>query len=526
MTHNRLHSSKPKKSCTGCPLLLAICGAAIIGILMVKNWNKAAEDRGSANRLGCGYSSGQVLKFPPNFRWSVATSAYQTEGAAHSQGRGQSIWDRFLHKQHKTPDHSNGDIATDSYHHIEEDVQMLKYLGVNQYRFSLSWSRLLPNGLTTKINKKGVHYYNQLISALLNEGIEPVVTLYHWDLPLSLGDRGEFCFKTFGDRVKTWITLNEPHTQSVYGYCGDVAEHAPGGFQQHCEWAMYLAAHHMLLAHGRAARLYQDVYQKTQKGKIGITLDSKWTEPSSDTVSDREAADLAFQSQFGWFAHPIFSSEGDYPMAMQNRMYELSRSEGRSSSRLPTFTPKEIMLLKGSADFLGLNYYISLIASTNLELPVTDVSRTTNSQKGRDIGALLYFNSSWPKMGPSDSWIRYYPEGLRKTLNYVKEHYANVPVLITENGCMDRPHDGLNDEDRIFYLKGHLESVWRAIHEDGVNVFGYTVWSLLDNFEWNDGFTRRFGLYHVDFHSSVRTRTPKRSAKWYKEVANTNSLRL
>uniref|UniRef100_A0A1I7ZFL9 Protein kinase domain-containing protein n=1 Tax=Steinernema glaseri TaxID=37863 RepID=A0A1I7ZFL9_9BILA len=323
----------------------------------MKNWDKPSENRNGLRS----YSKGLYLRFPPGFRWSVASSAYQTEGAVSGHGRGLSIWDHFLKKGRNPSDRSIGDVATDSYHRIEEDVRILKNLGVNQYRFSISWPRVLPNGLPSKVNKKGVSFYHRLISALLNEGIEPVVTLYHWDLPLSLGDRGgwlnadvvnwfgnysQFCFTTFGERVKTWITLNEPHTQSLYGYCGDVVEHAPGGFKQNCEWTMYLAAHHMLLAHARAARLYKGSFQKNQKGTIGITLDSTWIEPASDTRPDRDAAEQAFQFQFGWFANPIFSANGNYPLMMWNRMNEIARKEGRTSSRLPTFTQNEIELLR------------------------------------------------------------------------------------------------------------------------------------------------------------------------------------
>ncbi|KHN85171.1 Beta-glucosidase 6 [Toxocara canis] len=444
--------------------------------------------------------------FPHGFIWSTATAAYQVEGAAFEDGRAPSTWDRFVRLPGKIDDNSTADVACDSYHLYASDIELMKNLGVKQYRFSISWSRILPHGLVDFVNTKGVEYYNKLIAELIKNGIEPMVTLYHWDLPLAIADRGgwlnpqivdwfgeyaRFCFKTFGDQVKHFITLNEPWSQAKFGYANGI--HAPGGFNENGDWTAYLVAHHFLLAHATAYHIYDNEFRATQKGQVGITNVGMWFEP--ETPSDVDAARRALEWQFDWFTHPIFGRYGNYPERMIQRIADRSRSENRSVSRLPSFTQQQIEFVKGSADFLGFNYYTAFLARER---------RPEEFGKNEDVlqvdaGVVESQNPEWKRIGPPNSWLQQYPEGFRKILNYIRENYNNVTVIITENGCMDQPGEDLEDETRVSYLFEHLKMLSLAINEDHCNVIGYTLWSLMDNFEWSSGYTFRFGIHHVSF---------------------------
>ncbi|VDM36792.1 unnamed protein product [Toxocara canis] len=544
--------------------------------------------------------------FPHGFIWSTATAAYQVEGAAFEDGkwivshrskgvsmggggadgrflgrvgsdrqwdyqgfrkgaagrmrwsggfagRAPSTWDRFVRLPGKIDDNSTADVACDSYHLYASDIELMKNLGVKQYRFSISWSRILPHGLVDFVNTKGVEYYNKLIAELIKNGIEPMVTLYHWDLPLAIADRGgwlnpqivdwfgeyaRFCFKTFGDQVKHFITLNEPWSQAKFGYANGI--HAPGGFNENGDWTAYLVAHHFLLAHATAYHIYDNEFRATQKGQVGITNVGMWFEP--ETPSDVDAARRALEWQFDWFTHPIFGRYGNYPERMIQRIADRSRSENRSVSRLPSFTQQQIEFVKGSADFLGFNYYTAFLARER---------RPEEFGKNEDVlqvdaGVVESQNPEWKRraiclsisyllqpIGPPNSWLQQYPEGFRKILNYIRENYNNVTVIITENGCMDQPGEDLEDETRVSYLFEHLKMLSLAINEDHCNVIGYTLWSLMDNFEWSSGYTFRFGIHHVlkkfrslqvDFDDPKRKRTPKKSAEWFKETIAHNSI--
>uniref|UniRef100_A0A915B4G7 Beta-glucosidase n=1 Tax=Parascaris univalens TaxID=6257 RepID=A0A915B4G7_PARUN len=487
--------------------------------------------RSMAGQSGGIQSANSCYSFPPGFIWSTATAAYQIEGAVSEDGRAASTWDRFVRLHQKIDDGSTGDIACDSYHLYATDVELLKKLGVQQYRFSISWSRVLPSGLIDSVNEKGVEYYRKLIAELKRNGIQPMVTLYHWDLPLALADRGgwlnpqiigwfgdyaRFCFATFGDQVKHFITLNEPWSQITFGYCGKA--HAPGGFYENCDWTGYLAAHHFLLAHATAYHIYDSEFRSIQKGSIGITNIGVWFEP--ETPSDTDAARRALEWQFDWLTRPIFHPDGNYPEEMIEKIAEISRKENRCVSRLPSFTQEQVEFVKGTADFLGLNYYFSLMAREQ---------RPEEDDKDRDVfqtdaGIVETQNLKWKQIGPANSWLRAYPEGFRKLLNHVKTNYNNIAVMITENGCMDTPGEDFNDKTRISYLSEHLQMLSLAINEDHCNVVGYTLWSLMDNFEWSSGYTFRFGIYHVDFDDPKRKRTPKKSAEWFMETIAHNAV--
>lgn len=466
--------------------------------------------------------------FPPDFVFGAATSAYQIEGAANEDGRGPSIWDTFSQKNaDKIKDGSNGSVAADSYHLYKEDVRAIKQLGANAYRFSISWSRILPNGkISGGINKEGVEYYNNLLDELKFNGIEPYVTIFHWDAPQALEDeyggfRGpqivrdfrnyaQVCFDMFGDKVKHWITLNEPRSFSRDSYSRGI--YAPGRCspweEGKCSMGNsgtepYIVGHHQLLAHAATVKLYRNKYQAKQKGEIGITLNSDWIVPYSNIKSDHDAAARGIEFMLGWFMDPIV--HGDYPASMRTLVQD----------RLPEFTEEQSKMLKGSFDFLGLNYYTGNYAK-NLTEKKYPVSYET------DANILFTAYRDGISIGPqaASTWLFVYPEGLKELLLYIKNKYNNPIIYITENG-VDEANDlnltldnALKDGVRIDYLRRHLESVQTAIRE-GVNVKGYFAWSLIDNFEWASGYSVRFGLYYVNFKSLERF--PKNSAIWFQK---------
>ncbi|KAJ1520157.1 hypothetical protein ONE63_004373 [Megalurothrips usitatus] len=465
--------------------------------------------------------------FPPGFVFGCATASYQVEGAWNESGKGENIWDRMVHADAGSVlDGSTGDVACDSYHKYREDVALLKSLGVDSYRFSLSWSRLLPDGYTRRVNKAGVEYYSNLIDELLSKGIRPMVTLYHWDLPQPLQELGgwpnplladfyvdyaDLAFRLFGDKVKHWLTFNEPYETCTSGYGLGLAAPrvALDGVGD------YLCAHTILRAHARAYHLYRRKYAAGQQGKVGITLNSEWFEPkNSSSEEDVLAAERAIQFKLGWFAHPIFSEAGDYPPVMRERVMANSLAQGLARSRLPAFSPAEVAALKGSADFFGLNHYTTLLA-TPLNTSPLPISRIT------DEATVRYQDPAWPS--GASPWLKVVPWGFRKLLVWVRDQFENPPLLVTENGYSDLPGT-LQDKDRIVYYTSYLGQLLNAIHVDKCNVLGYFAWSLLDNFEWNAGYTVRFGLYNVDFTDPARPRTPKDSVSLFRKLLSTRRL--
>ncbi|KAK7261589.1 hypothetical protein RIF29_27903 [Crotalaria pallida] len=466
--------------------------------------------------------------FPTGFIFGTASAAYQYEGAAKEGGRGPSIWDTFTHKyQDKIQDRSNGDVANDEYHRYKEDVGIMKYMNLDAYRFSISWSRILPNGkLSGGVNEEGVNYYNNLINELLANGIQPFVTLFHWDLPQALEDEyggflspniikhfrdyAELCFQKFGDRVKHWITLNEPWSYTTGGYVR--GQFAPGRCSKwlnlNCTGGdsgtePYLVSHHQLLAHARAVQVYKKKYQASQKGVIGITLVSNWFLPYSNQKVDKKAARRAIDFMFGWFMGPL--TTGNYPKSMRSLV----------GSRLPKFNNLEAKLINGSFDFLGLNYY-----TTNY---VSNAPRASNARPFFSTDSLvnLTYERNGVPIGPeaASSWLHVYPKGLQELLLYIKKKYNSPLIYITENG-IDEFNDpklslkeALVDTFRIDYYYRHLFYLQLAI-SDGVNVKGYFAWSLLDNFEWANGYTVRFGINFVDYKTGKRYQ--KLSANWFK----------
>ncbi|XP_076455330.1 cytosolic beta-glucosidase-like [Babylonia areolata] len=461
--------------------------------------------------------------FPKGFVWGVATAAYQIEGAWSDGGKGQSIWDAFTHAGGHVSDGSNGDVACDSYHKFEDDVILMKQLGVTSYRLSISWSRVIPDPLNGTVNPVGVAYYNRLIDTLLANGITPCVTLYHWDLPLVLEeevggwpkeqiipyfvDYAETCFQAFGDRVTMWITFNEPMVFTSMGYVS--GEHAPGR-QDLAEVGPYACVHNVIRAHAQVYRMYQDKFQSDQNGHVGISLNSDWAEaPEPKRPEDVSAAELYLLFSLGILAHPIFV-DGDYPPTLKERM--AARAKG-GHSRLPVFTEEEKAYVKGSADFFGLNYYTTRY--------VVEGAEDGKSHYRGDCKAEASTDPQWIR-GQSE-WLYSVPWGLRKLLSYIRGQYGSPRVYVTENGFSDSPGT-VQDRARQTYLHQHLVAVHQALTEDGVDVLGYFCWTLMDNFEWAQGYTECFGLFHVDFRDPQRKRTAKESAKFFKEVTSTNSV--
>ncbi|XP_057453250.1 beta-glucosidase 12-like [Lotus japonicus] len=467
--------------------------------------------------------------FPKGFAFGTASAAYQYEGAAKEGGRGASIWDTFTHEHpDRIEDGSNGDVAVDEYHRYKEDVGIMKSMNLDAYRFSISWSRILPKGkLSGGINQEGIKYYNNLINELLSNGLHPFVTLFHWDMPQALEDEyggflsphivddfqdyAELCFKEFGDRVKHWITLNEPWSYSGSGYA--LGSFAPGRcskwFNPNCTGGdsgtePYLVSHHQLLAHAEAVHAYKKKYQASQKGIIGITLVTHWFVPFSDNKFDHDAAGRALDFMFGWFMEPL--TRGNYPQSMRSLV----------GSRMPKFSKKQARLVNGSFDFLGLNYYTSNYAANAPSLSnarpffFTDaLANLTTERNGIPIGQRA-----------ASSWLYVYPKGIQELLLYIKKKYNNPLIYITENGMSEfndptlSLEEALLDTFRIDYYYRHLFYLQSAIR-DGANVKGYFAWSLLDNFEWASGYTLRFGINFVDYKNGLK-RYQKLSAKWFK----------
>ncbi|XP_015065693.1 beta-glucosidase 18-like isoform X1 [Solanum pennellii] len=462
-----------------------------------------------------------------NFLFGTASSCYQFEGAFLSDGKSLNNWDIFTHEAGHIEDGSNGDVAVDHYNRYVEDIKLMEDMGVNSYRFSISWARILPKGTFGDVNMAGIEHYNKLIDALLQKGIEPFITLTHYDIPQELEERyggwlssriqddlsyyADICFKYFGDRVKYWTTINEPNLMAVRGYregtypparCSGIFGNCSAGDS---EREPFIAAHNMILSHAAAVSIYHTRYQKRQGGMIGISLDTQWFEPFSNSSEDIAAAERARSFYINWFLDPIIL--GRYPKEMVQIL----------GSNLPDFSKNDLSKLSYGLDFIGINYYTAkyikdcLYSACEHGNTWSEGSYLATTEKdGVYIGQ--------PTGAP---WIFLYPQGMKKIVMYMRERFNNTPVVITENGVAENDNlnpsitDTLNDIHRVNYLHSCLNSLANAIRE-GADVRGYFVWSLLDNFEWLHGYKLRFGLHYVNYTNLQRT--PKLSAARYKQL--------
>ncbi|KAF0894419.1 hypothetical protein E2562_038955 [Oryza meyeriana var. granulata] len=470
--------------------------------------------------------------FPPGFLLGAATSAYQIEGGYLDDNKGLNNWDVFTHTQAgRISDGCNGDVADDHYHRYMEDVEILHNLGVNSYRFSISWARILPRGRFGEVNSAGIAFYNRLIDALLHKGIQPFVTLNHFDIPqeleiryggwLGAGIREEFeyysdvCFKAFGDRVRFWTTFNEPNLYTKFQFMLGVYPpnrcSPPFGSCSSGDSRLepYAAAHNILLSHAAAVQNYRMNYQEKQGGSIGIVIAMKWYEPLTNSTEDVRAARRALSFEVDWFLDPIFY--GDYPREMREIL----------SSNLPDFTPEEKKLLQtNKVDFIGINHYTAIYAKDCIYSPCkldtyegNALVYTTGVRNGTNIGKPTAFGQYFVV-----------PEGIEPAVMYVSDRYKDATIYITENGYSQHSdsimEELINDVERVNYLQGYLTYLSSAVRK-GANVGGYFVWSFVDNFEWSFGYTIKFGLYHVDF--DTQERIPKMSAKWYRDFLTGSS---
>ncbi|KAG5622869.1 hypothetical protein H5410_008087 [Solanum commersonii] len=495
-----------------------------------------------------------------NFLFGTSSSCYQYEGAILSDGKGLNNWDVFTHEAGHIKDGSNGDVAVDHYNRYLEDVKLMEDMGVNGYRFSISWARILPKGTFGDVNMAGIEHYSKLIDALLQKGIQPLITLTHYDIPQELEERyggwlssqiqddfsyyADICFKYFGDRVKYWTTINEPNVMAVRGYrkgtypparCSGVFGNCSAGDS---EREPFIAAHNMILSHAAAAGIYRTRYQlvndmkvnfggvkqenglrrrlklenfswklllpsiyqmKRQGGMIGISLDTQWYEPFSNSSEDIAATERARSFYVNWFLDPIIL--GRYPKEMVQIL----------GSNLPDFSKNDLSKLSYGLDFIGINYYTAKFIKDCL------YSACEHGNTWSEGSYFVTTEKDGVYIGQTTEvgWLFLYPQGMKKIVMYMKDRFNNTPMVITENGIAENDNlnpsitDTLNDIHRVNYMHSYLNSLANAITE-GADVRGYFVWSLLDNFEWLDGYKLRFGLHYVNYTNLERI--PKLSA--------------
>lgn len=440
------------------------------------------------------------LHFPDGFLWGAATAAHQIEGSPLADGAGPSIWTRFAHTPGMTVNGDTGDVACDHYRRWREDVQLMRELGLQAYRFSVSWSRIHPEGIG-RVNQAGIDFYSRLVDALLENGIEPLLTLYHWDLPAALDDKGGWlnrdCADWFAEytstmvraldgRVKKWATFNEPWVITDGGYLHGAL--APG---HRSKYEAPIASHNIMRAHGAGVQ----AYRAEGKHDVGLVVNIEPKYPASDSEADLAATRRAHAYMNEQYLHPALL--GKYPS-------ELKEIFGDA---WPDWPEADFELIRQPLDFVGINYYTRSVTRASDRYPL-------NAEGVRQDA--LHTETGW----------EVYPQAFTDTLTWFRDTYGEIPVYITENGAAfpDPPSvdvDMLDDPLRVDYLRSHLQAVHAAIAA-GVDVRGYMAWSLLDNMEWSLGYGKRFGIVHVDYETQKRT--PKRSALFYRDVIESNTI--
>jgi len=444
-------------------------------------------------------------RFPDSFLWGASTSAYQIEGSPLADGAGPSIWQRFAHSPGRTTNGETGDVACDHYRRFRDDVRLMRELGLQSYRFSISWSRVFPQGTGT-VNERGLDFYESLVDELLAAGIRPNATLFHWDLPAALDDRGGWLnrdsaewfgeyaaavFARLGDRVPMWATLNEPWVVTDGGYLHGAL--APGHRNL---FEAPIASHNLLRAHGTGVQAFR---AEARSGQIGLVVNLEPKDAATDSDADRKAAQRGDAYMNRQYLDPVF--KGSYPAEMRDIFGEA----------WPEFPTADFKLIGEKIDFLGINYYTrGVVRDDPTALPVR----------------IAYVRQ--PEHAYTETGWEVHPPSLTRTLLWVTERYGRIPLYITENGAafFDPPHtiDGrVDDPLRVWYYREHLKAASEAIAK-GADLRGYFAWSLLDNYEWSLGFSKRFGIVHVDY--ATQQRTPKASALYYRDVIRSNGAIL
>jgi beta-glucosidase len=438
-------------------------------------------------------------RFPDGFIWGCATASYQIEGSPLADGAGESIWHRFTHTSDMIMNGETGDVACDHYRRYKDDVALMKRLGLNAYRFSVAWPRILPEG-RGKINQAGLDFYSAVVDELLAAEIKPCLTLYHWDLPQAIEDVGgwrnpdtalwfgeyaKLVFDKLGDRVKFWITLNEPFVVAFIGHA--LGLHAPGLIDVE---QTLIVGHTLLKAHGQAVSAFRE---SGRDGQIGITVDVESCMPATDSDKDRAAADRYSAFKNRWFLDPIFF--GKYP----DEMYD-------AFPAMPSMEPEDKKIIRQPIDFVGVNNY------TRTVWQHSDISFL---QADHVLPEGKYTEMEW----------EVYPDGLRSVLLWMHKQYGGPALYVTENGASFpdtvEPDGGISDDDRLEYVREYLRACHRAI-ERGVDLRGYFLWTLMDNFEWGFGYSRRFGIVRVDH--DTQKRTIKKSGHWYSNAVKNNGF--
>jgi beta-glucosidase len=444
-------------------------------------------------------------RFPDSFLWGASTSAYQIEGSPLADGAGPSIWQRFAHSPGRTINGDHGDVACDHYRRYRDDVKLMAELGLQAYRFSISWSRVFPEG-TGRVNQGGLDFYERLVDELLKHDIRPNATLFHWDLPAALDDRGGWLnrdvaewfgdyaavmFEKLGDRVPMWATLNEPWVVTDGGYLHGAL--APGHRNL---FEAPLASHNLLRAHGRGVQAFRAT---ARTGQIGLVVNLEPKDPATDSAADKEAARRGDAYMNRQYLDPVF--KGRYPEQMTDIFGEA----------WPEFPSEDFALIGERIDFVGINYYTrGLVRDDPAALPVRNA----------------YVRQ--PEHAYTETGWEFHPESLTRTLLWVTERYGKIPLYVTENGAAfyDAPHaiDGrVDDPLRVWYYREHIKAAHDAMRQ-GADLRGYFAWSLLDNYEWSLGFSKRFGIVHVNYQTQERT--PKASALYYREVIRSRGASL